>query len=144
MLLMADADKRWPKVGPYPGTKELFSKIDWEDVYHAFYAPLCDSVHSFSDDLTNIVGIGEIFKASSHEGTQLLALWEQERRRLATYHSAVAVCSPCEALGQICAIRNLTSVFSELKEITTDVQSLISRHEQFDHARIMGPNRDPT
>lgn len=139
-VLVADAEKRWPNVASYPGTKDLFSKIDWEDLYHAYYAPLCDSVHSFSDDLSNIVGIGEVFKVSASEGAHLLAQWEQERRRLATYHCAVAVTLPCEALGRICQTRDFPLLLSELKRIVADVQNLIVRHEQLDHARITGPN----
>jgi len=134
--LLLDFDKRWPDVDPYPKGKKLFVGIDWENHYHAFYAPLCDSVHTFSDDLSNLVGIGELFATSPQDGVHMLAYWEKEHHRLATYHCAVAVGLRGEALGRICDVLDFAPALMEIKEIATDLQCLVERHEQFDRARI--------
>ncbi|WP_175964463.1 DUF5677 domain-containing protein [Burkholderia pyrrocinia] len=133
--LLADFDKRWPSVDRYPGSKALFARIGWENQYHAFYAPLCDSVHSFSDDLSNIVEISELFATSAQHGTHMLTYWEKERRRLATYHCAVAVALRSEAIGRICDIVGFAHVLKEIQEAATELQCLVERHEQFDRVR---------
>lgn len=45
--LVEHFNDKWPDAPPYPGVKRLFQAIEWENPYHSYYVPLCDSVHSF-------------------------------------------------------------------------------------------------
>lgn len=135
-MMLADFDKRWPNVARYPGGKGLFAALGWENNYYAFYSPLCDSVHSFSDDLSNLVGISEVFAESAEFGEQLLRYSESERRRLATYHYAMAIGLRAEAFGRFCRVVDFYLDEKETEEIFVDLHSLIDRHEQFDSTRL--------
>ncbi|WP_395606491.1 DUF5677 domain-containing protein [Pseudomonas sp. B22129] len=140
--MLAHFDERWPKVERYPGGKGLFTALGWENHYHAFYAPLCDSVHSYSDDMSALVGFGDLFVQSPSEGEQLLRYWDKERRRLATYHYAIALGLRAEA-----SIRLFNLLTSELEDDAADaifkpLSDLIKRHDQFDHGRLDGMKED--
>ncbi|QKG65768.1 hypothetical protein HP062_09335 [Pseudomonas sp. B14-6] len=138
--MLADFDRRWPDVERYPGGKGLFAALGWENNYYAFYAPLCDSVHSFSDDLSNLVSISEVFAESAGVGEQLLMYWEKERRRLATYHYTVAIALRGEAFGRVCSAVDLILDDKEAEGIYADLHSLIDRHEDFDGIRLSEMN----
>lgn len=134
--MQAHFNKRSPNVADYEGGKLLFTKLGWENHHYAFYAPLCDSIHSYSDDLSALVGIGELYSRSESEGTQLLYDWETERRRLATYHFAIALGLRAEAFSRWCNL--LTSEVDDdaAEVIFKRLNDLIKRHDQFDHARL--------
>ncbi|WP_339508252.1 hypothetical protein [Pseudomonas sp. RL_35y_Pfl2_P42] len=135
-MMREEFDKRWPKVDRYPGGKGLFAAIGWENAYYAFYSPLCDSVHSFSDDLSNLVSISEVFAESQEFAEELLRYTENERRRLATYHYAMAIGLRAEAFGKICTVVDLTLDQKEVDNIFGDLYSLLDRHENFDSTRL--------
>lgn len=135
-MMLADLDRRWPDVARYPGGKGLFTALGWENHYYAFYAPLCDSVHSFSDDLSNLVSIGEVFSVSAEVGEQLIVYWEKERRRLATYHFAIAIGLRAEAFGRICNAVDLSLDDKAAEDNYADLHRLIDRHDKFDGARL--------
>ena len=134
--LVQDFEKRWPDTGHYPNAKELFKALGWTSHYHAYYAPLCDSVHTFSDDMANLVGIFELYEQSAQDGAEVLAYWEQERRRLATYHCAVAIGLRYEAFARICDRLDSVGVLEAVLPAVKKLQALIDRHEQYDHVRV--------
>ena len=136
--MLASFDKRWPRVERYPGGKGLFSALGWESHYHAFYAPLCDSIHSYSDDMSVLVDICELSKKTRQEAEQLLKYWNKERSRLATYHFAVALGLRAEATTRLfdILVGELEDDFAE--SIFSSISDLIKRHDQFDHGRLSG------
>jgi len=136
--MLAHFDERWPNVARYPGGKGLFTALGWENHYYAFYAPLCDSVHSFSDDMSALVGIGDLFAQSELEGAQLLRYWDKERRRLATYHYAIALGLRAEAFTRLCNLLAPEMKDDAAEVIFKDLNDLIERHDQFDHTRLDG------
>lgn len=136
--MLAHFDERWPNVARYPGGKGLFTALGWENHYYAFYAPLCDSVHSFSDDMSALVGIGDLFAQSELEGAQLLRYWDKERRRLATYHYAIALGLRAEAFTRLCNLLAPEMKDDVAEVIFKDLNDLIERHDQFDHTRLDG------
>lgn len=135
-MLLDHVDKRWPDVKRYPGGRGLFAAVGWDNAYYAFYSPLCDSVHSYSDDIANLVDIGEIFLESPDFGERLLRETETERRRLATYHYAAAICLRVEAFVQTCSLMLLPLDVKTLEEISGDLSDLIVRHDDFDASRV--------
>lgn len=135
-MMLAHFDKQWPNVARYPGGKGLFAAIGWANNYYAFYSPLCDSVHSFSDDLANLVSISEVFAESAAFGEQLLRYSEKERCRLATYHYAIAIGLRAESFGRFCSIVGFSLDEKETEDIFADLHNLIDRHEQFDSTRL--------
>jgi len=139
-MMLAHFDKQWPNVARYPGGKGLFAAIGWANNYYAFYSPLCDSVHSFSDDLANLVSISEVFAESAAFGEQVLRYSEKERCRLATYHYAIAIGLRAESFGGICSIVGFSLDEKETDDIFADLHRLIERHEKFDGARLSEMN----
>jgi hypothetical protein len=135
-MLLDHVDKRWPDVKRYPGGRGLFAAVGWDNAYYAFYSPLCDSVHSYSDDIANLVDIGEIFLESPEFGERLLRETETERRRLATYHYAAAICLRVEAFVQTCRLMLLPLDVKTLEDISGDLSDLIVRHDDFDASRV--------
>lgn len=133
--LLEHLDKRWPDVKRYPGGRGLFAAVGWDNTYYAFYSPLCDSVHSYSDDIANLVDIGEVFSEAPDFAEQLLRDTEGERRRLAVYHYATAICLRVEAFGGLCGFRNFPLDVQVIEDIFGDLRSLIIRHDDFDASR---------
>lgn len=133
--LLEHFDNRWPDVKRYPGGKGLFAAVGWGNAYYAFYSPLCDSVHSYSDDIANLVDIGEVFSEAPDFAEQLLRDTEGERRRLAIYHYAAAICLRVEAFGRLCGFMHLPLDVQVMEDIFGDLQRLINRHDDFDASR---------
>jgi hypothetical protein len=138
--MLARFDKRWPNIGRYPGSKGLFRALGWESHYYAFYSPLCDSVHSFSDEMSVLVDLGELFTISMTEGEEALIYWNKERLRLAIYHYAIAIGLRAEAFSRCCnlLVPDLTDDIAE--SLSKKLNDLITRHDHFDHARLEGLN----
>lgn len=138
--MLAKFDKRWPNIERYPGSKGLFRALGWESHYYAFYSPLCDSVHSFSDEMSVLVDLGELFSISMTEGEDALICWNKERLRLATYHYAIAIGLRAEAFSRCCNLLapDLTDDTAEL--LSRTLNELIMRHDHFDHTRLEGVN----
>lgn len=84
--LVADFDARWPDTEHYPNGRRLFEVLGWGNHYHAFYVPLCDSVHSYSDDMANLVMFYEMSNILKEDLLRVMNAADKERRRLATYH----------------------------------------------------------
>lgn len=143
-MALAHFAKQWPNAARYPGGRVLFATIGWENNYFAFYSPLCDSVHSFSDDLANLVSIGEVFAESAAFGEQVLRYSEKERRRLATYHYAMAIGLRAEAFGRLCSVLDFPLDKKATDDIFANLHSLIERHEQFDSTRLSKLNAGDT
>lgn len=139
-LMREHFDHRWPDVKRYPGGRGLFAAVGWDNAYFAFYSPLCDSVHSFSDDISNLVDISEVFSESPDFAEQLLRYTEDERRRLATYHYASAMGLRVEAFGRLCGFMNFSLDNNVIKDIFDDLRSLIIRHDNFDESRLSEQN----
>ena len=134
-VMIEEFDKRWPNTARYPNGKKLFSLLGWENHYHAFYAPLCDSVHSYSDDFSALTMIGDVYALSESEGIQMLQYWNQDRIRLAMYHYAVAVGLQAESFSRICSswgIELEEDAFRQFEKL----DELIRRHDEFDHSRL--------
>lgn len=131
-------DKRWPDIKRYPGGKGLFTALGWESHYYAFYSPLCDSVHSFSDEMSALVDFSELFSISQTEGKKALIYWNKERLRLATYHYAIAIGLRAEAFSRCCNLLapDLNDGSAEL--LSSKLNELIIRHDNFDHSRLDG------
>jgi hypothetical protein len=133
--LLEHFDNRWPDVKRYPGGKGLFAAVGWGNAYYAFYSPLSDSVHSYSDDIANLVDIGEVFSEAPDFAEQLLRDTEGERRRLAIYHYAAAICLRVEAFGGLCGLRDFPLDVQVIEDIFGDLKTLIIRHDDFDASR---------
>lgn len=138
--LLERIDKRWPNIKRYPGGKGLFTALGWESHYYAYYSPLCDSVHSFSDEMAALVDFSDLYSISQVDGEKLLMIWNKERLRLAIYHYAVAIGLRAEAFSRSCNLLapDLNDDSAELLFIK--LNSLIARHDQFDHTRLEGIN----
>lgn len=143
-LMREEFDKRWPNVARYPGGKGLFTAIGWENAYYAFYSPLCDSVHSFSDDLSNLVMTSEVIAESKEYGEKVQRYIENERRRLATYHYAMAIGLRAEAFGGVWNALELSLDQKEVDDVFGELSSLIQRHENFDSSRLSELNAGDT
>lgn len=134
--MLARFDKRWPDVERYPGNKGLFRALGWESHYYAFYSPLCDSVHSFSDEMSVLVDLGELFSISMTDGEEALIYWNKERLRLATYHYAMAIGLRAEAFSRCCNLLAPDSADDAAESLFTTLNELIMRHDNFDHTRL--------
>ncbi|SFH70900.1 hypothetical protein SAMN05444062_11180 [Pseudomonas syringae] len=136
--MLARFDKRWPGVERYPGNKGLFRALGWESHYYAFYSPLCDSVHSFSDEMSVLVDLGELFSISMTDGEEALIYWNKERLRLATYHYAIAIGLRAEAFSRCCNLLAPDLADDAAESFSTALNELIIRHDHFDHTRLEG------
>ncbi|WP_073526953.1 hypothetical protein [Pseudomonas fluorescens] len=134
--MLSHFNEKWADVARYPGGKGLFKALGWENTYYAYYAPLCDSVHSFSDEMSALVGIGEIFEHSEAEGVKTLQYWDKERRRLAVYHFAVALGLRAEAFARLCELQLGEFIDEKADKLFTKLRNLIESHDRFDHARL--------
>ncbi|WP_426132891.1 hypothetical protein [Pseudomonas sp. PWP3-1b2] len=131
-------DERYPEAVSYryPRGGRLFTALGWENHYHAFYSPLCDSVHSYSDDMSALVGFADLYAQSPQEGERLLRYWNKERQRLATYHYAIALGLRAEAFSRLFNLL-LPEVEDDAAEgIFKPLNDLIIRHDRFDHDRL--------
>lgn len=133
--MIEEFDKRWPKTARYPNGKKLFSLLGWENHYHAFYAPLCDSVHSYSDDFSALTMIGDVYALSESEGVRVLQYWNQDRIRLATYHYAIAVGLQTESFSRLCSSRGIELEEDAFRQFEK-LDDLIRRNDEFDHSRL--------
>ncbi|PBP45426.1 DUF5677 domain-containing protein [Pseudomonas syringae] len=129
-------DKRWPDIKRYPGGKGLFAALGWESHYYAFYSPLCDSVHSFSDEMSALVDFSDLYSISEAEAKKSLTYWNKERLRLGVYHYAVAIGLRTEAFSRCCDFLapDLNEESSEW--LLKKINELIIRHDLFDHSRL--------
>ncbi|MDH1509716.1 hypothetical protein N5I28_08105, partial [Pseudomonas mosselii] len=114
----------------------LFSALGWESHYYAFYSPLCDSVHSFSDEMSALVDFSDLYSISEAEAEKSLTYWNKERLRLAIYHFVVAIGLRTEAFSRCCS-----SLAPDLHEISSEgllikINTPIMRHDLFDHSRL--------
>jgi len=134
--MLSHFNEEWSDVARYPSGKGLFKALGWENHYYAFYAPLCDSVHSFSDEMSALIGIGKIFEHSEVEGVKTLQYWDKERRRLATYHFAVALGLRAEAFARLCELQLGEFQDEKADKLFTKLKNLVETHDNFDHARL--------
>lgn len=134
--LLTNFDKKWPHTESYPNVKQLFEVLGWGNHYHSFYAPLCDSVHSYSDDMANLVMLYEMSGVLKDDLILLMQATETERRRLATYHFVVAVGLRSEVLTRICERLSIETPIETLQPSFNDLQKVISNHESYDHRRL--------
>jgi len=129
-------DKRWPDIKRYPSSKGLFSALGWESHYYAFYSPLCDSVHSFSDEMSALVDFSDLYSISEAEAEKSLAYWNKERLRLAIYHYAVAIGLRTEAFSRCCYSLAPDLYETSSERLLEKINTLIMRHDSFDHSRL--------
>lgn len=135
-IALADFDERWPNTERYPNGRKLFECLGWENHYHAFYAPLCDSVHSFSDDMANLILFYENAALFGDDLEKLIKDAEMERRRLATYNYLIAVGLRAESLTRICNALNVNYESQKIEQAFEQLQKTIDQHESYDHGRL--------
>ncbi|MDF7630471.1 DUF5677 domain-containing protein [Erwiniaceae bacterium L1_55_4] len=135
-LALADFDERWPNTEKYPNGRRLFEVLGWENHYHAFYAPLCDSVHSYSDDMANLILFYENAELFGDDLEKVLKDAEMERRRLATYNYSIAVGLRAEGLSRICNILDVNIESQQIEHAFEQLQKTIEQHESYDHGRL--------
>lgn len=138
--MLARFDRRWPNIERYPGSKGLFRALGWESHYYAFYSPLCDSVHSFSDEMSVLVDLSELFSISMTEGEEALICWNKERLRLAVYHYAIAIGLRAEAFSRCCNLLAPDLTVDTAESLSRKLNELIMRHDRFDHTRLESIN----
>lgn len=138
--MLARFDRRWPNIERYPGSKGLFRALGWESHYYAFYSPLCDSVHSFSDEMSVLVDLSELFSISITEGEEALICWNKERLRLAVYHYAIAIGLRTEAFSRCCDLLAPDLIVDTAESLSRTLNELIMRHDHFDHTRLESIN----
>jgi len=138
--MLARFDRRWPNIERYPGSKGLFRALGWESHYYAFYSPLCDSVHSFSDEMSVLVDLSELFSISMTEGEEALICWNKERLRLAVYHYAIAIGLRAEAFSRCCNLLAPDLTVDTAESLSRTLNELIMRHDHFDHTRLESVN----
>ncbi|WDU64808.1 DUF5677 domain-containing protein [Pseudomonas poae] len=129
--IKADFEQRNGRADDFPKIRERFAAVGWEDYYYMFYAPLCDSVHTYSDDMLNLVNF-EIHMADDVNAHAMRGLMESERRRLTIYHSAVSVSLYAESFGRIFMMSATTDVIEAIRLALKPVISLVERHESHD------------
>lgn len=127
---------KWPKTGNYPNIRQLFKIIGWEGIYHSYYVPLCDSVHTFSEGFFNLFSASEIFKASPQDCLKLMRYQKEENKRYSIYCFAVAVLMRCEALATSLEGLSLGDEEDRLKTAAQPLIDMIDRHDEYDHARL--------
>jgi len=135
-VALADFDERWPNTERYPNARKLFETLGWENHYHAFYAPLCDSVHSYSDDMANLILFHENSALLGDDLEMLLKYTEMERRRLATYNYLIAVGLRTESLARICNALNVNCKSQLIENAFEKLQKTICQHESYDQSRL--------
>lgn len=133
-IVLADFDYQWPDTERYPNGRKLFESLGWENHYHAFYAPLCDSVHSYSDDMANLVLSFENAVLLGDDLEKFLKYTEMERRRLATYNYLIAVGLRAESLTRICNSLDVNYESKKVEYAFEQLQKSIDQHESYDHS----------
>jgi len=135
-IALADFDERWPDTERYPNGRKLFEVLGWENHYHAFYSPLCDSVHSYSDDMANLIFFYENAALLGDDLEKFLKYTEIERRRLATYNYLIAVGLRTESLTRICNALNINYESQKIEHAFEELQKKIDQHESYDYDRL--------
>ncbi|EEC9332449.1 hypothetical protein KDF03_004714 [Escherichia coli] len=126
----------WPNTPEYPGTKKLFEVIGWETHYHAYYVPLCDSIHTFSDDMANIVSLYNAIQSDKTTAIELTLAVKQENKRLAIYNVVIAIGLRCEALVNVFNSLGYRDIITEMAPTIDAVNQIIIRYDDFEHSRI--------
>ncbi|HFO8722922.1 TPA: DUF5677 domain-containing protein, partial [Escherichia coli] len=129
-------NRLWPNTPEYPGTKKLFEVIGWETHYHAYYVPLCDSIHTFSDDMANIVSLYNAIQSDKTTAIELTLAVKQENKRLAIYNVVIAIGLRCEALVNVFNSLGYRDIITEMAPTIDAVNQIIIRHDDFEHSRI--------
>ncbi|EEU0777318.1 hypothetical protein FAE30_004911, partial [Escherichia coli] len=129
-------NRLWPNTPEYPGTKKLFEVIGWETHYHAYYVPLCDSIHTFSDDMANIVSLYNAIQSDKTTAIELTLAVKQENKRLAIYNVVIAIGLRCEALVNVFNSLGYRDIITEMAPTIDAVNQIIIRYDDFEHSRI--------
>ncbi len=129
-------NRLWPNTPEYPGTRKLFELIGWETHYHAHYVPLCDSIHTFSDDMVNIVSLYNAIQSDETTAIEFILAVKQENKRLAIYNFVIATALRCEALVNVFNSLGYQDIIIEMTPTIDTVIQTIIRYDDFDHSRI--------
>ncbi|WP_236616715.1 hypothetical protein [Dickeya dadantii] len=127
---------RWPDTPSYPGVRRLFEALDWENQYHAYYVPLCDSVHTFADDMANIVDLfhaGTLCDEIMVDGMKFI---KQEHRRLAIYNFSLATGLRCVSLMNVFSAAGYEEILDEMQPRLEKMEQILIRNDEYDHSRI--------
>lgn len=131
--LVEHFNDKWPDAPPYPGVKRLFQAIEWENPYHSYYVPLCDSVHSFSDDMVNLIALSD---SESSTRDSAINFMMQENKRLAIYNLASATYLRCLSLGNSFIASGFDEIIQEIMPAMDGLVQIINRNDEYDHSRI--------
>ena len=123
----------WPDAPPYPGVKRLFQAIEWENHYHSYYVPLCDSVHSFSDDMVNLIALSDSESSTRDSDINFMM---QENKRLAIYNLASATYLRCLSLENSFIASGFDEIIQEIMPAMEGLAQIINRNDEYDHSRI--------
>lgn len=115
-----------PKVKGWPDARARFKAVGLEKLYHILYAPTCNSVHSFSEDIYNQM----LVEHSLPEFTEaLLDSVKAEKTSFAYYLATNAIIFYVEALERLAVKFNNKLIEEKASDIKDTLLRLIGEHE---------------
>jgi hypothetical protein len=122
------------RIKKLPAIKQRFQLVGAENIYHAFYKPLCDSIHTFSDDLVNdAIILREGFQPDS-SGRSISDKLEDARHHrawMAAYNAACAIEWLAEILCKLAVQNDLSEIAKKIEDICLPMVEFIQDHDQF-------------
>lgn len=112
--------KKWPRI------IERFKSVGLESLYHVFFSPTSDSVHTLSEDLFNITILESYPEAYGDNGQGLFYV---EKESFAYYHATNAQRCFAEAAAHIAKKIDDNTALERIIDIGGRLNTLIMEHE---------------